>query len=138
MAAPLPPEQLQLAVPTSGSHGAGPSGTAQPAGPVVLKVADLERLPRLGGSGGKTACQWQRDLRRECITTAVSDKDVTDDPLYNWKGVLRAASEGLAESIIGPGIVRVSFRIIESDRDHNYSNIDGHGKHVFEFLGADV
>ena len=94
-------------------------------------------MPRVRGLGGRTACQWQRDLRQECITTGVSVKDVTGDPVYNWKGLLRAAATGFAGRINGPGIVRVSFRIIESERAHNYSNTDGHGKHVFEFLRAD-
>ena len=116
---------------------AGSSGAAQPAGPVVLSVADLERVPRVPGLGGKTACEWQRTLREHCIATEVSDKDVTDDPLYNWKGVLCAASRGFAERIIGPGILRVSFRIIDSEIDNNYSNTDGHGRHVFEFLRTD-
>ena len=62
---------------------------------------------------------------------------MTEDPDYNWKGLLRAAALGFAGRIIGPGIVRVSFRIIESERDSNYSNTDGHGRHVFEFLRAD-
>ena len=78
-----------------------------------------------------------RQLREECIATAVSDKDLTHDPLYNWKQLLRSADPGFARRIIGPGIVRVLFRILESERDHNYSNTDGHGRHVFEFLRTD-
>ena len=90
------------------------------------------------GLGGKIACQWQRQLRHECIATGVSDKDVTHDPLYNWKQLLRSAAPRFAFRIIGPGIVRVLFRILESERDHNYSNTDGHGRHVFDFLRAEV
>ena len=33
--------------------------------------------------------------------------------------------------------MRVTFRIIEGERDSNYTNFDGHGRHVFEFVRAD-
>ena len=104
---------------------------------VVLSVAELEGLPPVKGMGGKIACQWQRQLREKCIAAEVSDKDLTDDPLYNWKQLLRSAAPGFARRIIGPGLVRVLFRILESERDHNYSNTDGHGRHVFEFRRTD-
>ena len=87
--------------------------------------------------GGKAACIWQRQLRDECIATEVSDKDVTHDRRYNWQQLLRSAAPGFAHRIIGQGIVRVLFRILQTERDSNYSNTDGHGKHVFEFLRTD-
>ena len=87
--------------------------------------------------GGKTACQWQRTLRTQCIANDVSFRDVTDDPLYDWRQLLRSADPGLAARIIGRGIVSVFFRNIETERDPNYSNTDGHGRHYFEFLRAD-
>ena len=90
------------------------------------------------GLGGRAACQWQRALRAECIRAGLTDKDLTHEPLYDWRHLLRAADQGFAGRIIGPGIVRVSFRILENERDNNYSNFDGHGRHVFEFLRADA
>ncbi len=70
-------------------------------------------------------------------TSDVSFRDVTNDPLYDWQQLLRSADPGLAARIIGQGIVRVVFRIIETERDPNYSNMDGHGRHFFEFVRAD-
>ena len=104
---------------------------------VIFERAHLEEVPRARGMGGKTACQWQRALREECISNDVSFRDVTNSQLYDWKQLLRSAAPGLAEGIIGQGIVRVLFRIIETERDPNYSNTDGHGRHFFEFVRAD-
>ena len=87
--------------------------------------------------GGRAACQWQRTLRTECIAKEVSFRDVTNDPLYDWKQLLRSARPGFASRIIGQGIVRVVFRIIETQVDSNYTKEDGHGRHFFEFLRAD-
>ena len=110
---------------------------AEPHADVIFERAHLEEVPHAAGIGGKTACQWQRALRTECIANDVSFKDISDDPLYNWKQVLRSADEGLAHAVIGQGIVCVLFRIVDTERDPNYTNIDGHGRHFFEFVRAD-
>lgn len=104
---------------------------------MVFEQAHLEDIRRTPGMGGKTACQWQRALRAECIVNNLSFKDVTNDPSYDWKQLLRSAAPGFAERIIGQGIAQVLFRIIETERDPNYSNTDGHGRHFFEFRRAD-
>ena len=87
--------------------------------------------------GGKVACRWQRELRDQCITNRETEADITSDPLHNWKQVLRAANQGFATRIIGEGIVRVVFRIIETEFDPNYINYDSNGRHYFEFIRAD-
>ena len=87
--------------------------------------------------GGRLACEWQRELRSQCIANRETEADITSDPLHDWKQVLRAANQGFAAGIIGEGIVRVVFRIIETERDPNYFNYDGHGRHYFEFIRAD-
>ena len=142
--APMPSPQgsssagaTQLAVSPTGSRAPGSSAAAQPAGEVALRVPDLRKLQPAVGLGGTAACRWQHQLRATCIAAGVPDQDVTDDPHYNWKQLLGSASTGFAERIIGVGIVRVRFRILETERDPNYSNVDGHGKHVFEFLRSD-
>ena len=104
--------------------GPSPDGSDQPAAvvpqPGLVVVFDSRQLGILSlapGVGGKIACQWQRELRRQCIEEGVSSKDVTNDPLYDWKQLLRSADTGFALRIIGQGIVRVVFRIIETERD---------------------
>ena len=87
--------------------------------------------------GGKIAYQWQRALRSQCIENEVTFTDVTNDPLYNWKQLFRSADRGLAGRIIDEGIVSVLFRVIETERDPNYSKVDGRGSHFFEFVRAD-
>ena len=82
------------------------------------------------------ACQWQRRLRHDCIASRISDLDITHDATYDWRRLLRCEKRLFAEQIVGPGIVRVTFRIIEGERDTNYTNFDGHGRHVFEFVRA--
>ena len=109
----------------------------QPGLDVVFNRAHLEHVPHATGVGGKNACQWQRALRGQCIVNNESFRDVTNDPLYDWKKLLRSAAPGFSARIIGEGIVRVAFRIIETERDPNYSNTDGHGRHFFEFVRAD-
>ena len=109
----------------------------QPGLDVVFNQAHLEHVPHATGVGGKNACQWQRALRGQCIVNNESFRDVTNDPLYDWKKLLRSAAPGFSARIIGEGIVRVAFRIIETERDPNYSNTDGHGRHFFEFVRAD-
>ena len=109
----------------------------QPGLAVVFRRAHLDRLPYVASMGGRTACQWQRTLRSQCIENEVTITDVTHDPLYNWRQLLRSADPGFAGRIIDEGIVSVLFRIIETERDSNYTNVDGHGRHFFEFVRAD-
>ena len=136
--APPPPPPAPTDLPQAEVPPPPPRGPPPQAGvDVVFERAHLEEVPRAPGMGGKTACQWQRTLRTQCIDNEVSDRDVTNDPLYNWKQLLRSAAPGLAGRIIGDGIVQVLFRIVETERDSNYSNTDGHGRHFFEFRRAD-
>ncbi len=102
-----------------------------------LRREHLEHIRLAPGVGGKAACRWQRALRAECIANGVTSQDVTNNPLYDWTQLLRAADRRFAEHIIGEGIVNVVFRIIDTERDSNYSNVDRHGKHFFEFARAD-
>ena len=104
---------------------------------VVFELVHLADVPYTQGMGGKRACKWQRALREECIAEDMSSKDITRDPDYDWRQLLRSADEGFAAHIIGQGIVQVLFVISETERDPNYSNIDGRGRHFFEFRRAD-
>ena len=69
------------------------------------------------------------------MRAGVADVDVTHDPQCNWRSLLRCADPAFARTIVGSGVIRVSFRLLENVRDSNY--FDGHGMHVFEFLRAD-
>ena len=104
---------------------------------VVLTLDELTAMTKKQNLGGKAACQWQRTLRDECIAAEKTLVDITHNTDYNWRALLRSAAPGFAKEVVGAGVVRVSFRLLENQRDSNYSNIDGHGRHVFEILRAD-
>jgi hypothetical protein len=44
----------------------------------------------------------------------------------------------MLQLIIGPGIARVNFRLLEGVRDHNYAKMDSGERHVFEILRVDT
>ena len=76
-------------------------------------------------------------MRRECIDKDVECRDVTNDPSYDWKQLLRSAKREFVANIIGHGIARVVFRIIGTEVDPNYNKVDVHGRHFFEFIRKD-
>ena len=113
-------------------NGPAPQGVPD----VAFTLADLEQVVKVPNMGGKRACKWQRELRDQCIANGETEADITRDPEHDWKQVLRAANPTFAAGIIGDGIVRVLFRIIETERDVNYINVDSHGRHYFDFIRA--
>ena len=127
------------APPPPPSDAGPPLRTLSPPPPplVVLTLDELTAMTKKQNLGGKAACQWQRTLRDECIAAEKTLVDITHNTDYNWRAVLRSAAPGFAKEVVGAGVVRVSFRLLENQRDSNYSNIDGHGRHVFEILRAD-
>ena len=126
-----PPQNMQLAVLPQDS-----TVLSQVAGSIVPRLEDLASVRCAQGVGARTACEWQRELRQVCIEADVSEIDITSHPRYDWKTVLRVAKPGFAEQIIGDGIVSVLFRIL-GEKDANYTEKDGCGRHVFEFLRVD-
>ena len=104
--------------------------------PKSFQRADLEEI-RPSSVGGKAACQWQRRLREQCIRDNVAEIDITNDLETDWRQVLASSQRDFAELIIGAGILAVVFRIIDTERDSNYSPKDNRGRHYFEFRRTD-
>ena len=121
-----------------------PSGAAQPAVPPaltpVLTVAGLLDVDPQSGIGGKAACQWQRSLRQQCINADIDEVDITCDsaaqPVYLWQQLLRASAPDFARTVIGPGVHKFVFRLL-NQLDNNYTNIDNKGRRVFEVQRID-
>ena len=89
------------------------------------------------GLGGKLACLKQRELRAVCLRENLFETDVTET-WPEWRAVLRALPRNMQQLIIGNGIARVKFRLLEGVRDHNYAKKDSGEKHVFEILRVDT
>ena len=89
------------------------------------------------GMGGKAACAKQRELRQVCLDSGVFEIDVTET-WPEWRAVLRALPENMQRIIIGDGIARVKFRLLEGVRDANYAKMDSGERHVFEILRVDT
>ena len=104
---------------------------------VVFTLADLDNVPPARGMGGRTACRWQQSLRKQCIASNMFRTDLTFDAVYNWKQLLRSVEQDFAADIIGQGIVRVVFRVLEPERDRKNNENDGYGRHFFEFIRPD-
>ena len=89
------------------------------------------------GMGGKAACVKQRELRQWCLRNNVFEIDVTET-WPEWRAVLRALPWNMQRLIIGNGITRVKFRLLQGVRDPNYAKMDSGERHVFEILRVDT
>ena len=45
--------------------------------------------------------------------------------------------EAKSRLLVGPGVVKFSFRLLQNARDPNYCKIDSGERHVFEIVSAD-
>ena len=45
--------------------------------------------------------------------------------------------EDKSEPLVGPGVVKFNFRLLQNVRDPNYIKIDSGERHVFEILSVD-
>ena len=89
------------------------------------------------GMGGKVACAKQRELRQVCLQNGLFEIDITET-WPSWRAVLRALPRNMQQLIIGNGIARVKFRLLEGVRDSNYAKMDSGERHVFEILRVDT
>ena len=94
-------------------------------------------MQKVQGMGGKAACAKQRELRQVCLQNEVFEIDVTET-WPEWRAVLRALPRNMQQLIIGNGIARVKFRLLEGVRDPNYAKMDSGERHVFEILQVDT
>jgi len=105
--------------------------------PSVCTFQEMQQMRPVNGIGGKAACTKQRDLRQVCLQNRVFEIDVTET-WPEWRAVLRALPRNMQQLIIGNGIARVKFRLLEGVRDPNYAKKDSGERHVFEILRVDT
>ena len=55
-----------------------------------------------------------------------------------WRLVLRALPHNMQQLIIGYGVARIKFRLLEDVRDPNYAKKDSGQRHVFEIRRVDT
>ena len=90
---------------------------------------------------GKAAWAKQRELRR-CLLTHRTDSqrkyeyDLTDDA-WNWHSVVRSQPPDVRDLLIGPGIIKFSFKLLSGIIDTNYQHVDAGYRHVFEIERVD-
>ena len=87
--------------------------------------------------GRKAAWRKQRELRQVCLEDGVWEIDLTEI-WPEWRAVLQALPKNMQQVIIGDGIARVKFRLLEGSRDPNYAKMDSGERHVFEILRVDT
>ena len=89
---------------------------------------ELKKMP---AQGGKAAAVEQRRLRKLCLEQNIWEVHLSHSD-YNWRQLLKAMPDRLSQSLIGPGVVSFTFRLLQNVVDHNYIKIDSGEKHVFE------
>ena len=144
--------------PTAAIDGRGPhedgtqrqqndSGASQPAGaeettaqipalPSVCTFRGLQEMQPVKGMGVKAASVKQRELRQVCLENEVFEIDVTET-WPEWRAVLRALPKNMQQLIVGHGIARVKFRLLEGVRDANWAKKDSGERRVFEIVRTD-
>ena len=103
---------------------------------VRLSWNDLLAMTSRKGCGGKTANVEQKRLRAYCFANGVWEVDLTDSP-FDWRQLLKGMSEANSKRLVGTGVVKFSFRLLQNVLDHNYIKIDSGERHVFEIVSAD-
>ena len=106
---------------------------------ILLSWDELQAMAGKKCCGGKAACQEQRRLREHCFKHSLWDVDLSNpwNNDFEWKQVLKAMPESKSKALVGAGIVKFSFRLLQGIRDHNYCKFDSGEKHVFEIECVD-
>ena len=144
--APQFAEQSSLGAPQSSQlpYSGGSSSDApqlatqsvQNAQVIVCTYDELQAMQATVGIGGKTACQKQRQLRTELFASKTWERDLTHGE-WQWKHVLKALSQPVQQLIVGPGITKFSFRLLQHEMDPNYRKQDSGQRHVFQVERVD-
>ena len=111
-----------------------PGGTTagHPEGQQVrLAWDELVAMTARKGCGGKAANVEQKRLRAHCFTNGLWEVDLTDST-YDWRQLLKAMTEAISRTLVGAGVLKFSFRLLQNERDPNYIKIDSGERHVFE------
>jgi len=96
----------------------------------VLTITQLNNTRRKTGFGGKEANRKQRSLREQLLPQRRYEYDLTEDD-WDWRQVLKALPPNVQESVVGAGITKFRFRLLQDVMDHNYRKIDSGERHVF-------
>ena len=83
------------------------------------------------GCGGKAANVEQKRLRAHCFANGLWEIDLTDST-YDWRQLLKAMPEANSTTLVGTGVVKFSFRLLQNVRDSNYFKTDSGERHIFE------
>lgn len=97
--------------------------------PVLLSWDQLVAMPAMrkrAGRGGKGACVKQRRLRVFCFDNNIRQLDLSESD-YDWRLLLKTMPSLRTNTVIGPGVVRFMFRLLDAI-DGNYAG--RYGKHV--------
>jgi hypothetical protein len=104
--------------------------------PVVCSSDQLEDTKPRQGFGGKQACIIQRNLRKQCLDQGIWEIDLTETDV-DWRSLLRAQPPGMRSRLLGLGIIKFTFRLLQLVRDSNYAKLDSGERHVFEITRVD-
>ena len=98
----------------------------------VFTLAQLNQTPQIPGFGGKEANRKQRSLREQLLPEGIYEHDLTQDA-WNWRQILKALPPHVQDGVVGAGIVRFRFRLLQNEMDPNYrGKIDSGERHVFQ------
>ena len=103
---------------------------------VRLSWDELVAMTRSKGCGGKAANVEQKSLRAHCFANGLWEIDLSDST-YDWRQLLKSMPEAKSRLLLGAGVVKFSFRLLQNVRDPNYIKIDSGERHIFEIVCAD-
>jgi hypothetical protein len=86
--------------------------------------------------GGNAAWKEQQQLRRYCLEQDLWEVDLSRSS-YDWRQLLKSMPPAKSCGLVGPGVIKFSFRLLRNVVDHNYIKRDSGERHVFEIWCAD-
>ena len=111
--------------------------SSRPEGPHIhLSWHELVAMAGSQGCGGKAANAEQKRFRAQCFANGLWEIDLSSST-YDWRQLLKAMPAAKSKPLVGAGVVKFSFRLLQQVRDHNYIKIDSGERHIFEILCAD-
>jgi len=106
--------------------------------PVVLTCDQLKAMPHVSAHQGKFACEKQRELRAELLTSGTYEHDLTHSD-WPWRDVIRSLPKELHKILVGPGVTMFTFKLVRNEIDPNYAQMrnDSGERHVFHIRRTD-
>ena len=86
-------------------------------------------------TGGKAACQKQRELRARLLATADIREEHQTAFEFDWKAELKSLPTGAV--VFGTGVCKFIFRSLRDVRDPDYIKFDSGERHIFEVTRTD-